>query len=88
MSGAGQVYAERISRVQAEMANRDVDYLFVTPSSDLIYLLGYAAHASERLTLLGIPRDGAPFIVAPQLEAMRLNERRDLLDIHVWTDTE
>lgn len=88
MSDAGQVYAERIKRVQAEMARRDVDYLFVTPSSDLIYLLGYAAHASERLTLLGIPRDGEPFIVAPQLEAMRLDEHRDLLDIHVWTETE
>ena len=88
MSDAGQIYAERIKRVQTEMAKRDVDYVFVTPSSDLIYLLGYAAHASERLTLLGIPSDGEPFIVVPQLEAMRLDDRRDLLDIHVWTETE
>ena len=70
------------------MDRRSVDFLFVTPSSDLIYLLGYAAHASERLTLLGIPRDGEPFIVAPQLESMRLQDRGDLLDIHVWTETE
>ena len=88
MTNADQIYRLRIERVQAEMANRDVDFLFVTPSSDLIYLLGYAAHASERLTLLGIPSDGEPFIVAPQLEAMRLASRRELLDIHVWTETE
>ncbi len=88
MSSDSQVYGARIGRVQQEMEQRDVDFLFVTPSSDLIYLLGYGAHASERLTLLGIPRDGEPFIVAPQLESMRLNERSDLLDIHVWTETE
>lgn len=88
MTTDDQAYRSRIERVQAEMANRNVDYLFVTPSSDLIYLLGYAAHASERLTLLGIPRDGEPFIVAPQLESMRLNERRDLIDVHVWSETE
>jgi Xaa-Pro aminopeptidase len=88
MDDGNNVFEARIRRVQEEMARRDVDFLFVTPSSDLIYLLGYAAHASERLTLLGIPRDGTPFIVAPQLEAMRLNERGDMLDIHVWGETE
>ncbi len=88
MSGGDQIFASRLSRVQSEMDARDVDFLFVTPSSDLIYLLGYAAHASERLTLLGIPRDGEPFIVAPQLESMRLGDRRDLIDVHVWSETE
>lgn len=87
MSNDDQIYRTRLERVQQEMTSRSVDFLFVTPSSDLIYLLGYAAHASERLTLLGIPRDGEPFIVAPQLESMRLNDRRDLLDIHVWSET-
>ena len=88
MATSNHIYRSRIERVQQEMTKRDVDFLFVTPSSDLIYLLGYPAHASERLTLLGIPGDGEPFIVAPQLESMRLDDRRELLDIHVWTETE
>ena len=54
MSGnQNDVYRARITRAQEEMAKQNVDYLFVTPSSDLIYLLGYPAHVSERLTLLG-----------------------------------
>jgi Xaa-Pro aminopeptidase len=82
------VYARRLERAQAEMARQDVDFLFVTPSSDLTYLLGYPAHASERLTLLGVPRDGEPFIVAPTLEASRLENRRDIIDIHRWGETD
>lgn len=89
MSGnQNAVYRARIARAQEEMAELDVDYLFVTPSSDLIYLLGYPAHSSERLTLLGIPKEGEPFIVAPELEAVRLEERGDLLDIHAWKETD
>ncbi len=82
------VYRDRIQRAQQEMAARDVDYLFVTPSSDLIYLLGYPAHLSERLTLLGIPQAGEPFVVAPELEAVRLDNRKDLVDVHAWAETE
>jgi D-alanyl-D-alanine dipeptidase len=70
------------------MERQGVDFLFVTPSSDLTYMIGYPAHSSERLTLLGIPRDGEPFIVAPTLEANRLASRSDLLDVHAWEETE
>ena len=69
------------------MSKQGVDYLFVTPSSDLTYLLGYPAHASERMTLLGVPREGEPFVVAT-LEATRLDNRRDIVDVHAWNETE
>ena len=65
------VFRSRLERTQAEMERQGVDFLFVTPSSDMIYTLGYPAHSSERLTLLGIPRDGGPFVVAPKLEKFR-----------------
>lgn len=82
------VFARRIQRAKAEMERQGVDFLFVTPSSDLIYLLGYPAHSSERMTLLGIPRDGEPFVVVPTLEATRLDNRKDIVDIHAWNETE
>jgi Xaa-Pro aminopeptidase len=85
---ANEIYARRMARAQAEMERQGVDYLFVTPSSDLTYLLGYPAHSSERLTLLGIPRDGEPFVVVPTLESSRLDERRDVIDIHRWDETD
>ncbi len=78
----------RLKRTQDEMARQDVDFLFVTPSSDLTYMLGYPAHSSERLTLLGVPKSGEPFVVVPVLESIRLSERSDVVDIHPWEETE
>ncbi len=90
--GATMDYPARIARAQAEMARQGVDWLIVAPSSDLVYLMGYPAHASERLTALNVPQAGGePFVVVPRLEAPRLTERHDLLeilDLRVWDETE
>jgi D-alanyl-D-alanine dipeptidase len=83
-----EIYRARMDRAKAEMAKQGVDFLFVTPSSDLTYLLGYPAHASERMTLLCVPREGEPFVVAPTLEASRLDIRREIVDVHRWEETE
>jgi len=88
MSDDNAVYAARMARARQVMESQGVDHLFVTPSSDLTYLLGYPAHASERLTLLCVPKEGEPFVVAPGLEAMRLRSRSDLLDVHAWDETQ
>ena len=88
MSDINTALAQRLERAQAEMARQGVDYLFVTPSSDLVYMLGYPAHSSERLTLMGLPQSGRAFVVAPRLEAVRLDERRDIVDVHAWEETD
>jgi Xaa-Pro aminopeptidase len=82
------VIESRLKRAREVMAEQDVDFLFVTPSSDLTYMLGYPAHASERMTLLCVPRDGEPFVVVPTLESFRLEQRRGIVDIHSWEETE
>jgi Xaa-Pro aminopeptidase len=85
-------YAGRIARAQAEMERQGIDWLIIAPSSDLVYLMGYPAHTSERLTALATPRRGGePFVVVPRLEAPRLASRDDLHDIidrRVWDETE
>jgi Xaa-Pro aminopeptidase len=85
-------YAGRIARAQAEMERQGIDWLIISPSSDLVYLMGYPAHTSERLTALATPRRGGePFVVVPRLEAPRLEGRDDLHDIidrRVWDETE
>jgi len=88
MADENTVLARRLERAQGEMRRQGVDLLFVTPSSDLTYLLGYPAHSSERLTLLSVPRDGRPFVVAPRLGAVRVDPRRDVVDVHAWDETE
>ncbi|HUG14916.1 MAG TPA: Xaa-Pro peptidase family protein [Thermomicrobiales bacterium] len=87
-SNENAVIEARLARAREVMSEQGVDFLFVTPSSDLIYMLGYPAHASERMTLLCVPRDGEPFVVVPTLEASRLESRKGIVDIHRWEETE
>ena len=54
------VYADRLTRVQAELASQNLDWLLLGISADLRYLTGHGGHLSERLTLLMVPRAG-PF---------------------------
>jgi Xaa-Pro aminopeptidase len=82
------VYVDRQQRAREEMERQGVDFLFVTPSPDLTYMLGYPAHTSERMTLLCVPRRGESFVVVPTLEALRLADRREMLDVHAWDETE
>ncbi len=81
-------YADRLRRAQAEMARQGIDLLVVGASADLFYLIGYEGHESERMSVLVLPRDGAPQYVVPGLEAPLLREQRDLLQIVPWEETE
>ena len=82
------LHHDRLQRAQNELARQGVDLLLVGPSSDLRYLTGYDAHLSERLNLLVLPREGDPAFVLPTLEAPRLGDRRELLDVHPWEETQ
>jgi Xaa-Pro aminopeptidase len=80
-------YADRLRRAQAEMAQQNIDLFVVGASADLRYLIGYEGHESERMSVLVLPRDGAPHYVVPGLEAPLLDEQRDLLQIVSWEET-
>ncbi len=81
-------YADRLQRVQAEMARQGIDLLVVGASADLLYLIGYAGHESERLSVLVLPREGAPHYVVPGLEAPLLDAQGELVGIVPWEETE
>src|SRR5688500_14769246 len=85
---AATPYADRLRRAQAEMARQGIDLLVVGASADLLYLIGYAGHESERMSVLVLPRDGVPHYVVPGLEAPLLHEQSDLLQIVPWEETE
>jgi Xaa-Pro aminopeptidase len=81
-------YAERLQRAQGEMAQQEIDLLVVGASADLLYLIGYEGHESERMSVLALPRDGVPHFVVPGLEAPLLHAQSDLLQIVPWEETE
>ena len=87
-SDATSTYADRLQRAQQEMARQGVDLLVVGASADLRYLIGFDGHESERMSVLVLPREGAPHYVAPGLEAPLLDAQRDLLEIVPWEETE
>lgn len=82
------VYRNRIARTQEALKAAGVDALVVGPSTDLVYLTGINAHLSERLNLLILPASGKPGFVVPRLEAPNVADKTDLVDLHVWDETD
>lgn len=82
------VYVDRLQRAQGEMARQGIDLLVVGASADLLYLIGYGGHESERMSVLVLPQQGVPHYVVPGLEAALLDAQRDLLEIIPWQETE
>jgi D-alanyl-D-alanine dipeptidase len=86
----GHDYRGRL-RGAAERAGRaGIDGLIVTPSADLLYLIGYDPPPYERLTALIVRPGLDPVLVAPELEQIRAAESPAgaLMEIRKWTDGE
>ena len=80
------IYAARIDKVRAAMAERGVDVLAVSVGRDLPYLTGYEAMPLERLTLLVLPRDGEATLLVPALEAPRVVEQPGAFTVRPWVE--
>jgi Xaa-Pro aminopeptidase len=61
----------RLARAQQRLRETDTAALFVGPSADLRWLVGYEALPLERLTLLVVPAEGEATLVVPELEVAR-----------------
>ena len=61
----------RLARAQQRLRETGTSALFVGPSADLRWLVGYQALPLERLTLLVVPAEGEPTLVVPELEVPR-----------------
>jgi Xaa-Pro aminopeptidase len=82
------MYADRIARVRARMADRAVDVLLLSTGADLPWLTGYEALETERLTMLVLPRDGDATIVVPRLEAARVREQAGAFSLVTWDESD
>jgi Xaa-Pro aminopeptidase len=77
----------QIEEARSLAGQAGIDLLLVSPSADLVYLTGYAGHASERPTLLAIPQEGPARILMPQLEAPRFPASAGI-DVVAYDETE
>src|SRR5215470_18190159 len=83
--------ATRLGDAAAAAARAGLDALLLTPGPDLRYVIGYDAHALERLTCLAIPASGDPFLAVPRLElpaAQASPAGRLGLAMIAWEETE
>ncbi len=83
--------ASRLADAAAAAGRAGLDALLLTPGPDLRYVVGYDAHALERLTCLAIPASGEPFLVVPRLEvpAAQASPAGQIgIDLIGWDETE
>jgi Xaa-Pro aminopeptidase len=82
------MFAQRVERVRAAMADHGTDVLLLSVGADLPWLTGYEAMPLERLTMLVVPREGDATLVVPRLEAPRVVERPDVFSVRTWDETD
>ena len=82
------MFADRLDRVRALMAERSVDVLLLSVGADLPYFCGYEAMPLERLTMLVVPRDAGATLVVARLEAPRVTERKNVFGLRAWDEAE
>jgi len=83
-------YARRLARARDATERAGLDALVVTPSADLVYLVGYDAPQLERLTALVLRVGGDPLLLVPELERPRAaaSPAGRLVGIDSWPDSE
>lgn len=82
------MYQRRCTIAQERMAHAGMDYLFVAPSSDFQYFVGFQGHITERLMLLILPRAGQPVLVLPSFEARRFEPLATFFSLKTWQETD
>ena len=72
------------------MAKEGIDYLFVGPGSDMLYMSNYRTMASERLAVFILPVEGKPSFVGPLFEMPRfeLSKTKTFFDLLAWEEHE
>ena len=85
-------YADRLGRAQALLPEHDASALLIGWGTDLRWLIGYEAMASERLTMLVLPADGRPTLVVPRLERAAAETSPAVgssdVDVVTWEETD
>jgi Xaa-Pro aminopeptidase len=82
------VYEQRSRRAQAEMAAQGIDWLLITHSTDLKYMVGFAKRQSERLALFMLPREGPARMVVPSFEIPVFQAYAGSFELVGWQETE
>lgn len=88
MQATRSVFQVRSARAKAEMTAQGIDWLLVTHSTDLLYMIGYSHRQTERLSLLILPREGSAVMVVPSFEIPVVERYATFFNLVGWQETE
>ena len=84
--------AQRLLGARQGLDRRGLSALLIGIGADLLYLTGYDAILTERLTMLVLPAVGPASLVVPRLEASPAQDspaaRAGLLEVAAWDETD
>jgi Xaa-Pro aminopeptidase len=81
------IYDMRLARVRAEMRERGVECLILTPGANMRYLAGFSEEGHERLLALVAPIEGECAFVAPALNAAQARANAAGIEaVYAWDD--
>jgi Xaa-Pro dipeptidase len=81
-------YAARFERAKAEVVKRGLDVMLVTIPENIYYLTGHDTLGYFAFQVVGIPRDGAPFMFVREIEADHILGMNVITDITMYGDRE
>jgi len=82
------MYTERLNRLIEQASAHGFDVVALVPGPNLFYLTGLSFHLSERPIVALFPVDGAPVVVLPALEAVKVERTAVELEVFPYTDEE
>jgi len=80
-------FKDRMSKAQDKMQENDVDYVFLTPDSNMYYVSGYEGEIHERHFFLVISQSQSFFFV-PDLYEEQVRDDTWIKDVRTWSDSE
>lgn len=80
------VFRDRQARLRAAAKARNVDAIFVTPSTNLTWAANLSIGRSERLTALVLFADGPALLVTPSFEASNHRRTAVIDDLATWNE--
>ncbi|MDZ7289481.1 MAG: Xaa-Pro peptidase family protein [candidate division KSB1 bacterium] len=81
-------FQARLAKLQEALRNRQLAGLFLEPSENLHYLMGWRFGRSERLVAAFIPAIGQPLIFGPAFEEPLVRKASGFEKVYTWEDHE
>lgn len=80
------VFSERVKRVRQIMAEKDIDYLVLAPSANMLYLTGLKTVADERFQAVLLPKDGKLTLILPEMYRDTVDGAPGNFALLTWSD--